>query len=224
MGFINYWIMCDGEWQGNPASVGQLTDGPMTLGQLGGSLFLVYKERNTRLMRYSSFNVAPFNAFAAVDFQGQPAPLNDTALHSWAPADATVGQFAQKMAAYGNRYQALGPLAAAAIEGELHLVYRGGYPDTPGAHSAFFGLTGVMTAAHPLSNGYGTIAQAGWTPEQPLAGVTIDPDGSLAMTSDGQQLFVAWRVAGTNQVHYCTGGYTADEEPSADKHRTICSR
>ena len=38
----------------NVVPVNQLTDGDMSLGQVGASLFLVYKERNTRKMRVTS--------------------------------------------------------------------------------------------------------------------------------------------------------------------------
>ena len=69
-GFIDFLIFENGQWQSEASAVGQLTDGSMTLAQMGASLYLVYKERNTRKLRMTSFNVAPYNAFEATAFNG----------------------------------------------------------------------------------------------------------------------------------------------------------
>ncbi len=206
-GFIEYLIYAGGAWQREAGAVGQLTDGPMALAQMGPSLLLVYKERNTRKMRITSYNLAPFNAFDAVNFQDQPAPENNTSLHEWAPADFYVGHFAKKMAALQNDYQALGNLAMATIEGAMHLVHRGGYADMPSAYTEIFGLTGVFTAANPLTNGFGTLDQAGWTLEQEWPAVQLDPSSGIAMCSSGRELLLVWRAAGGNGLKYCAGGY-----------------
>ena len=145
-GFVRYLIHDQGVWTADAGHVGQLTDGPMALAQLGPSLYLVYKERNTRHMRMTSFNLAPFNAFEAVAFDDTPAPANDTSLHRWSPFDMHVGHFSKKMGALQNSYQALGRFAMAAIEGEMHLVNRGGYDDTPEAYTEVFGLQTASTS------------------------------------------------------------------------------
>jgi len=119
-GFIRYLIFADRTWQSQAGSVGQLTDGPMALAQLGPSLYLVYKERNTRKLRMTSYNLALFNGFDAANFSDRPAPENNTSLHQWSPADFYVGHFAKKLAALQNDYQALGRLAMDGIEGEMH--------------------------------------------------------------------------------------------------------
>ncbi|MEL7115576.1 MAG: alkaline phosphatase family protein, partial [Pseudomonadota bacterium] len=56
-GFIHSAVFDGTAWQ-DPQPVGQLSDGSMALGQLGPSLFLVYKERNTQAMRVTSYNLA----------------------------------------------------------------------------------------------------------------------------------------------------------------------
>ncbi len=206
-GFIRYLIREAGTWQGAAGEVGQLTDGPMSVAQMGPSLYLVYKERNTLKMRMTSFNVAPFNAFDALAFNGNPAPQNNTSLHQWAPADLYVGHFAKKMAALQNNYQTLGKMTMATIEGEMHLVHRGAYEDTPSAFTECFGLTGIFTASHPSTNGYGTLEQAGWTLEQELPAIQLDPTSALAMTSDGHHLLLVWQASGGTRLMFCTGGY-----------------
>jgi hypothetical protein len=181
----------------------------MTLGQLGGSLYLIYKERNTRKMRMTSYNVAPYNTFKAVDFNDQDDPLNNTTMHEWSPKDYPVGHFSKKMAALANDYQNLGNMAAATISGELHLVHRGGYEDTPNAFTEIFGMTGIYTAANQLSNGFGTLDQAGWTIEQEMPEVAIHPASPLSMCSDGEKLTLVWVDEASKKINYRQGGYTS---------------
>ncbi len=208
-GFMEYLILEDGQPQGAAGEVGQLTDGPMVLGQLGPSVYLVYKERNTRHMRITSFNTGPFNAFKAQAFDDSADPNNDTTLHAWAPADFHVGHFAKKMAALQNDYQALGKLAMATIEGEMHLVHRAAYDDTPTAYTEVFGLTGIFTAASQLTNGNGTLNQAGWTLEQEMPEVQLDPGSGIAMASNGKRLLLVWQESQTGELKYRSGGYSS---------------
>lgn len=208
-GFIRYRIHADGCWAESSCDVGQLTDGPMTLAQMGPSLFLVYKERNTRKMRITSFNLAPFNAFEAQTFDDKPACANDTSIHQWSPADWHVGSFARKMAALQNDYQADGRLAMATLDGEMHLFHRGAYADTPSAYTEIFGLTGVFTAAHQETNGYGTLDQAGWTKEQELDWINLDRTSGIAVANVGDRLLLAWQPSKKSggKVNWSVGGY-----------------
>jgi len=187
-GFIQSMIGNSDGFSGVVVPVNQLTDGPMTLTQLGGSLFLVYKERNARTMRMTSYNVAPFNAFDAVDFQDNPDPVNNTTLHEWSVSDFAVGNFAKKMAALANEYQNLGNMAMATASGEIHLVHRGAYPDLSNAYTEVFGLTGIYSTGNQYSNGFGTLDQAGWTKEVEMSDINIATDSPLAMCSDGEVL------------------------------------
>jgi len=196
-----------GRWDTSVTDVGQLTDGPMAVSQLGASLYLVYKERNSYRMRMTSYNTAPFNAFTAMDFAGAPAPDNDTSLHRWSPMDFQVAHFAKKFGALANDYTADSQLALAAIEGEMHLVHRGQFSDTPNAYTEVFGLTGVLTAASWKSNGYGTVDQAGWTKEEELRAVTLDPAGAIALCTNGARLVLVYQQSGGDDLFYCVSGY-----------------
>jgi hypothetical protein len=207
-GFMQSCVFCNGAWQDQQA-VGQLTDGPMALAQFGPSLFLTYKERNTRHMRMTSYNLAPFNAFKALAFDGTAAPQNDTTLHEWNAADFHVGHFARKFAAQQNDYQAMGGLALAAIDGEMRLVHRGAYSDTPSAFEETFALTGILTSGNAYSNGYGTLDQAGWTVETELPGVQLDPDSAIAMTASGDDYVLVWQDSKTKALSWRRGGYKA---------------
>lgn len=193
--------------------VGQLTDGAMKLGQLGASLFLVYKERNTRKMRICSYNTAQFNSFAAVDFQGNPAEENDTTIYEWSVSDFELGHFSKKFAADGDVYQHLGNLAMATADGEMHLAFRAGYPDRLYANTAVFGLTGIYSSLSQLSNGYGTLDQAGWTQEKKLNQVSMkNVDAPISMSSNGQKLTLVWAhstdTSTETTIHTLEGTYS----------------
>ncbi|WP_420572722.1 alkaline phosphatase family protein [Kordia sp.] len=198
-------------FEGKVIPVNQLTDGDMTISQLGASLFLVYKERNTRKMRITSYNTGPFNAFEAHDFQDNPAPQNNTTLHQWSVTDFSVGHFSKKMAALADEYQNLGHMAMATVSGEMHLVHRGGYQDLPNVYTEIFGLTGIYSAESQLSNGYGTLDQAGWTVEQEMTDVTINVNGPVAMSADATKLTLVWLDAGTNTIQYKEGKYSKNK-------------
>ncbi len=203
-GFISFRIFDDGAWS-EAANVGQLTDGPMALTQFGPSIFLVYKERRTRKMRMTSFNVASFNTLTAADFASRTTPDSRTSLHQWAPMDFAVGAFSRQFGALHNDYQHRGPLALAAAGGEMRLIHRGAHDDTPNAFSESFGLTGVVTAASVDSNGYGTLRQAGWSIEQQLPDVLLDENSYVVSAGDGERIHVAWQAQGTRDLMYCVG-------------------
>ncbi|ARV05277.1 hypothetical protein BTO04_00580 [Polaribacter sp. SA4-10] len=212
------WVAADGFMQsmeggfngfsGTVVPVNQLTDGDITLGQVGAALLLVYKERNTRKMRITSFNTASFNAIDAVDFDGNPAPENNTTLAQWSVTDYTVGHFSKKMAALADEYQNLGHMAMATLSGEMHLVHRGGYKDLSNAYTEKFGLTGIYAAANELSNGYGTLDQAGWTKEEKMTDVAIHTNSPVAMCSNGAALTLVWADANSNTIKHIQGAYT----------------
>ena len=200
-------IYSNGSWSTDVMAVGQLTDGSIAASSLGGSVYLVYKERNTFSMRMTSFNTAPFNAFEAKDFKGNPDKDNDTALHTWSPMDFEVGHFSKKQNQHQEEYLANGNLAMAAIEGEIHLSYRAKYEDTPYIYSTVFGLTGIMTASNENTNGFGTLNQAGWTREVPNNSIQLDPTSTHIMASNGEQILQVYQASGSDKLTYRIGGY-----------------
>lgn len=188
-------------------TVGHLTDGKLKLGQLGASLYLVYKERNTRKMRICSYNTADFNSFNAVNFQGKPAPDNNTSIYEWSINDFEVGHFSKKFTAQGDVYQHLGDFALATADGEMHLIHRGGYPDKSNGYSTIFGLTGIYSASSQLTNGYGTLDQAGWTDQEELTQVSFNSDSPVDMTSNGKVLTFVWVDPKLGTIQFMTGTY-----------------
>ncbi len=212
------WTSSDGfiqSMQGNASGftgtvvpVNQITDGAMTLGQVGASLFLAYKERNTRKMRMTSYNTGDFNSFKAQNFHGKPAPENDTSIYEWSVTDYPIGHFSKKMAALANEYQNLGNMSMATISGEMHLVHRGGYPNLANAYTEVFGLTGVYAASNQNSNGYGTLNQTGWTKEEEMTSVSINIDSPISMCSDNNTLTLVWVDSISGTIKFRQGNYS----------------
>jgi hypothetical protein len=158
-------------------------------------------------MRVCAFNTARFNSFKAQTFKGQPAPDNDTSLHEWSVQDFPVGHFAKKFAAQQNDYLANGQLAMATANGEMRLLHRAPYDDTPQVNTETFGLTGIYAAASTVTNGFGTLDQAGWTEERELAGVTVDSNGALAICNAGDRLVYVFQEQGGNALQFGVGEY-----------------
>jgi hypothetical protein len=188
--------------------VGQLTDGQMTLGQIGASLFLVYKERNTRKMRITSYNTGDFNSFDMI-YEGTEIPDDNTTLHEWSVTDYPVGHFAKKMAAQSDEYLNYGNMTMATASGEMHLVHRSGFPSKSNVYTEIFGLTGIFSTANQLSDGFGTLNQAGWTHETEMANVNIDYTGPISMCSDGETLTLVWADSNSNTIQSKQGKYSS---------------
>lgn len=96
----------------------------------------------------------------------------------------------------------------AGIEGEMHLVHRAAYQDTPSAYTEVFSLTGIFTASNELTNGFGTLSQAGWTRERELPLIELDPEGGIALASDGQELVLIWQRSGSSELEYYRGSHS----------------
>lgn len=194
----------NGEWDKTIEDVGQFTDGPITASSLGASVYLVYKERNTFKMRMTSYNTAPFNVLKPELSNGVN---NHTTLHKWSPMDFHVGHFSKKENQKQDVYLANGRVSMAAIDGEMHLVYRGRYMDTPNAITTCFGLTGIYTAESELTNGYGTLDQAGWTLEEKHKTISLDPTSALSLASNGDQFMMVYQAKGETELSFVIGGY-----------------
>ena len=210
-------IYANGQWATTAVNVGQFTDGSITASSLGASVYLVYKERNTFKMRITSYNTAPFNTLETALSEGVN---NNTTLHQWSPMDFHVGHFSKKENQRQDVYLANGNLTMASIQGEMHLVYRGRYNDTPSAITTCFGLTGIYTAESELTNGYGTLNQAGWTLEEKHKDIKLDPTSALSLTAHGDQFMMVYQPEGSNVLYYVIGGYQPIEKANEAESMT----
>ncbi len=181
-----------GTWSA-PASVGQQTDGALVVTALGTSLFVICKVPGTNGMNVVSYNTAPFNVVTASN-------ASKTTQYLWSPSAFPVAHFSYSPACEGTdypvpvtqAYEGLAPFAAATLDGVVHLAHA------PASGSEVitetFSISGIFTPQNPVndavgavaSNGWGTLAEAGWSLQVPIDGVLTG--GAMAMARFGSNI------------------------------------
>ena len=148
------------------------------------------------------------------DSRGAPRgvpPTLDEAIHfgySWpepAPSDEEVRRT--------RPYQAGQPLAAATLDGVIHLAHPG--VGNPLVLTETFSLAGILTPKYPVMDGpqdetcdgAGTLAQAGWSLQQSLNGTDHRASSGLVMARVGSQLALLSQPAEDGPLHLSLGEY-----------------
>lgn len=209
-----------GRWE-DALPVGHSTAGGFTLAALGHTFLLVVEHPGGHL-RCATYGTASFNAVTVGDSQ-YAGPYDDTTVDAWSPDAFPVAHFAAAASKVtpGEReprlqpYASTGPLAAADLDGVIHLVH----PRRSGEYlrHTTFSLAGIMTSKLPVSynardatttsNGYGTLAEAGWSTERALRGAEWSGGGALALARVGKTVvLLAGGGAATRMV---VGRYVA---------------
>ena len=60
------------------------------------------------------------------------------------------------------------------------------------------------------SNGYGTLAQAGWSKQKPINGVFKQPDDAIAMAEFDSQIVLLFQPDGEREIQMCVGQYISE--------------
>lgn len=167
------------------------SDGAIALGTLGESLYLIVKAPNANSLNMVSYNSAPFNT-VTVEPNQYGGPQDNTTLNAWSPSAHPVTHFSGWPDTRGQRqpfvrpYETSGPTAIATLDGVMHLVHPGA--GNPLLLTETFSISGVMTPAKPVSyknysqdvnNGFGTLAEAGWSHQSPIFDARCEPDGAV---------------------------------------------
>ena len=220
-------VFASGAWAGTPTPVGPdtdpfKTDGPICLGVIGPSLYLIHKVVGGNGMNVVSYNTADFNLVTLAEGEWS-GPYDDTTKNAWSPSGFPVAHFshAANPVTPGEEepltepYSAAGPLAAATLDGVIHLAHSGG--DGPGILTETFSISGIMTPKLPVSynasdktttsNGYGTLAEAGWSDQAAIEGAANRLGGAMAMASAGSQLVLLSQPGDGPGVKICLGRY-----------------
>ena len=195
------------------------SDGAMTLGTLGESLYLIVKARGANSMSVVSYNSASFNT-VTVKVNKYGGPQDDTTMDAWSPSAFPVAHFSGWPDTKGKRqpkvrpYETSGPMAIATLDGVMHLVHPG--LGNPLLLTETFSISGVMTPAKPVSyksadadvnNGFGTLAEAGWSRQSPIFDARCGPGGALAMGRAGSQILLFCRAMKGSFVQLLEGQY-----------------
>ena len=110
-------------------------------------------------------------------------------------------------------YRTQGPIGLAELDGVVHLVWPRGHELV----YAGFSIAGVMTAKLPVSysasdavttsNGYGTLAEAGWSQPRAIGGAHEHAGGALALARRGGELVLLAQMRRGAGVLMATGGF-----------------
>jgi hypothetical protein len=195
------------------------SDGPIALGALGEALYLIVKAPQTNVINMVSYNSAPFNA-VTVKPNKYGGPQDNTTVDAWSPSAFPVAHFSSSPDATDKRqplvrpYETSGPMAVATLDGVMHLTHPGA--DNPLLLTETFSISGLMTPAKPVSyknaaadvnNGFGTLAEAGWSKQSPLFDARCEPGGALAMGRAGSQVFLTFRSRMGARLQLLIGQY-----------------
>lgn len=213
----------EGVWE--PAvDTGHKTDGALAVAALGHTVFLLHRVPGGAL-DMASYNTADFNV---VTCEGvEDAPQESFTRDTWSPGTWPVGHFtaASTPTTPGEReprldpYTAGRPFSAAELDGVIHLVHPapGGGP----LLTETFSLSGILTPEKPVvyrggasagtSNGYGTLAEAGWNEQETIAGIRAAEDGVLTLCRfQDSVVMLVQEVSDGGELQLLFGRYRAD--------------
>jgi hypothetical protein len=193
--------------------------GPIALGALGEGLYLIVKAPQANSMNAVSYNSAPFNV-VTVEPNKYGGPQDNTTVSAWSPSAFPVAHFSSWPNTSGERepfvrpYETAGPMAIATLDGVMHLAHPG--TGNPLLLTETFSISGLMTPAKPVSyksadvdvnNGFGTLAEAGWSQQSPLFDAHCEPGGALAMGRAGSEILMLYRAKPGSCVQMLAGQY-----------------
>lgn len=219
---IHAMIYANGGWSG-PVDINHTTAGDMAIAVLGPSLYLIYKsavQDGESFMSVVSYNTAQFNTV-----EGTQNGSDDTTINTWSPSVFPVAHFGRGPSRSASEselepilkpYPYGAPLAAATLDGVIHLAHPGTH--NPQVLTETFSLSGIMTpknqvdyhsSASNVSNGYGTLAEAGWSIQEQLHDSTVHNSGGLSMCSVSSRLALIFQLEARQHARICIGAYVS---------------
>lgn len=214
-GGLQSQVFANEAW-GSPVAVGHETDGALVLATLGASLFLIHKATGTNEMDVVSYNTAPFNVVTS-------GGDSNTTQYAWSPSEYPVAHFAAgPRPLTGVRasqpilrpYQGIAPFAAATLDGVIHFAHAS--VDGNAVQTETFSLSGVLTPQNPVSyqenatgvsNGYGTLAEAGWSRQHPILGLETEGGAAMAMACLAGKLVLLSQPQSGGALQLSVGSY-----------------
>ena len=228
VGEIHSLLQSGGVWATNAVGVGPetgqrfTTKGEIRLAVLGANIFCIYEAEHSDTLMVVSYNSEPFNVIIAEQNQ-YSGPYNNTTVNQWSPSAFPVEAFTHspnpktpgEPEPVTEVFSGCSPLACGTLDGVVHLVHA--KPGSSEIVSETFSISGLLTPKLPVSyksseatttnDGYGTLAQAGWSEQSPIHGTQLGSTPSMAMASDGEKLWLASTEA-SGEIVLRIGGYT----------------
>lgn len=218
-GNVTTRVRSGGAWSNAVAVEAARTDGSMVLGSLGESVFLIVKVPDAHSMNVISYNTAQFNT-VTVEENKYGGPWDNTTVAAWSPSAFPVAHFsgwpdtAGKRQPHARPYETSGPMAIATLDGVMHLVHAG--TGNPLLMMETFSISGLMTPGKPVSyknsakdvnNGFGTLAEAGWSKQSPIFEARCEPGGALALGRVASQIILLYRSRARFPLQLIEGQY-----------------
>ena len=203
-----------GEW-GSHVFVGFESTGDLQLAVLGPSIYLIFEDtsdaKKKGQMQVCSYNTADFNVVTPATSQYN-GPQNDTTKDLWSPSvfpvqhfssaflgDTQTGVKPTEKVPVSEPYMGAAPLVAATLDGVIRLVHPGT------SHNLMlteeFSIPGILTPKLPVSydpspeyanttnDGYGTLAEAGWSVQSPINGAHVNKVATMTAV-DGEMVLL----------------------------------
>lgn len=217
-------VYSQGEWQ-TTTNIGpfaqKLNEASIALSSIGPSIFLFIEDKECGQTYVASYNTAAYNvvSVAKSDYAG---PWDNTTYYCWSKDLFPVARFCagpndktpDEDEPVTQIYKTGSPLATAELNGVIHLVHPGSNNSV--LLSETFSVAGIMTAELPVSynakedkttsNGYGTLAEAGWSEQYTLESCRLAPEGILSVTRVAEELILLYQN-NEGKLAFCSGGY-----------------
>lgn len=229
------WVDADGKiqsrrrdasgWAGETVDTGHATKGALSIAAIGPSLYLVFQDPQSQGLLAVTYNTAPYNV-TSVPNSTYAGSWDDCTQNAWSPGATPVGRFGS--AAWPGSPGELEPvtqpvLAGAPIEiveldGTLHLVHTG--VANRELITERFSIPGILTPKlrvsynsredNTTSNGYGTLAEAGWTTPEPIDHTWIAQGGALTAAAVDGAIVLLGQAEPGGALQIWVGGYVVE--------------
>ncbi|NOX93166.1 MAG: hypothetical protein GXP18_12185 [Gammaproteobacteria bacterium] len=212
----------DGQWQQASDNLCSHSDEQFTLAALGATILLIYKIAGSDKLACLSYNTAEFNQMTVADSQ-YAGPYDNATINQWSASAFSLNHFSSAPSTMtphedeptAEGYQAAGILVAETLDGVIHLLHNG--PGNTQLLTETFSISGILTPENPVSfdpakndttsNGYGTMAEAGWSSKTPVNGIFRDADGPLAIAKLDDQLWLFYQPLEQDVICACCGSF-----------------
>lgn len=179
----------------------------LCLTSMGTSVFLIWQAQDSSLFA-ATYNTAEFNQ-TSVKTTKYGGPYNNASLNEWSGGAFRLTHYTESFfntqedepRAAESGYAGEGIMQAAVLDGVLHLVHN--ICGSKQLVTETFSIPGLLTPEKPVSydadkqtttsNGYGTLAQAGWSKPQSLNLVVREPDSAMCLARFKQQLWLTYQ-------------------------------
>lgn len=191
----------------------------LCLTSMGTTIFLIWQDESSSLFA-ATYNTAEFNK-TEVATSAYAGPYDNASINAWSGSAFRLTHYTESYfntqenepRAAESGYAGEGIMQAAVLDGVLHLVHN--ICGSNQLVTETFSIPGLLTPEKAVSydaklqtttsNGYGTLAEAGWSKPQSLNLVVREPDSALSLSRFKDQLWLTYEHDG--ELYRTVGEY-----------------